>query len=309
MAVPTTYEEYLAQLDKNLSWFERRADSVSGVDERIDLTNRLLIENLKLLRAGLKLQLPPSLMPQMPPYNVLKFLLNTARPAPGEEVDLPGDMITAFTDGTLAGTYIRLDTPSADAIPLNEFNPYRLTSGWKKFWLETAAQPGRYLRLHIGREASAEASVQITAAAPKTVFYTVSSDKDQHFTGVIIQNAKEDENLPGLLGNKVRIVGVSLQSAQSLHYRVIFWSKDSFNNAALDLDAFCGEIDCDFPAYGFQIGGAGQYYLDIRGVDIDCEDGDGTQELHISLLNRSVANKNAGAAGAVKVVVYYEPRA
>ena len=93
MAVPTTYEEYLAQLDKNLSWFERRADSVSGVDERIDLTNRLLIENLKLLRAGLKLQLPPSLMPQMPPYNVLKFLLNTARPAPGEEVDLPGDMI------------------------------------------------------------------------------------------------------------------------------------------------------------------------------------------------------------------------
>lgn len=309
MPIPTTYEEYLAQLEKKLSWFERLADSASGLDERIDLTNKLLIENLKLLREGLKVQLPPPMFPELPHYNVLKFSLDTARLSPGVQVDMPGDMLTAFTDGTLAGTYIRLDSPTADAIPLNEFNPYRLTPGWTKFWLETTSQPSKYLRLHIGRAASAEASVQITASAAKSVFYTVESDKDVNFTGAIAQYAKEDEDLTGLLSNKVRIVGVSLQSDQSLHYKVLFWNKDTFDDTDLDLDAFCGEIDCDFTSYGFQIGGAGQYYLDIRGVDIDYVDEDGTNELHVSLLNQSATSKNAGATGEISLTVYYEPRA
>jgi len=161
---PATYEEYLAELAKKLSWFERLADSATGTDERLDLTNRLLIENLKLLREGLKVQLPPPMFPDLPHYTVMKFLLDTARLAPGDKVDMPGDMITAFTNGTLAETYIRLDSPTADAIPLNEFNPYRLTTGWQKFWLETTSQPGKYLRLHIGRAASAEAQLTSPAA-------------------------------------------------------------------------------------------------------------------------------------------------
>ena len=309
MPVFETYEEYLAELNKKLSRFERLADSASGIDERLDLLARLSIENLKLLREGLKVQYPPPLFPELPHYNVLKFLLDTARPTPGDEIEMPGDMITAFTDGTLAGTYIRLDSPTADAIPLNEFNPYRLTTGWTKFWLETTSQPGKYLRLHIGRAASAEASVQITASAARSVFYTVKSDKDVNFTGAIIQNAKEDENLTGLLSNKIRVVGVSLQSDQSLHYKVLLWAKDSFDDTDLDLDAFCGEIDCDFTSYGFQIGGTGQYYLDIRGVDIDYEDEDASNELHLSLFNSSATSKNAGSTGEVKVTIYYEPRA
>jgi len=309
MAVPETYEEYLAELDKNLSRFERWVDKATGTDERLDISNRLLIENLKLLREGLKVQLPPPMFPELPHYNVLKFLLDTARTSLGEEVSMPGDTITAFTDGTLTGIYIRLDSPTADAIPLNEFNPYRLTTGWTKFWLETTSQSGKYLRLHIGRAASADASVQITASAPKAVFDTVTSDKDVNFTGAIAQNAKEDENLTGLLSNKIRVVGVSVQSDQSLHYKVLLWSKDSFDDTNLDLDAFCGEIDCDFTSYGFQIGGAGQYYLDIRGVDIDYEDEDSTNELHVSLLNQSATSKNAGSTGEIKLTVYYEPRA
>ncbi|GAI60075.1 unnamed protein product, partial [marine sediment metagenome] len=57
----------------------------------------------------------------------------------------------------------------------------------------TPVQAGKYLRLHIGREASAEASVQITAVAPKPVFYTIVTDKDTHFTEALTTGNKEDE--------------------------------------------------------------------------------------------------------------------
>ena len=242
-------------------------------------------------------------------YCVRKYPLDTARAAPGERIDLHGDSLTAYTNGALTGCYIRLESPSADAIPLNEFNPYRYTKGWKRFYLETPVQLSKYLRLHIGREASAEAGVQITAAAPKSVFYTLRSDKDNHFTGALATNAKEDENLSGLLGNKIRIVGVALQSDQNLDYRVIFWKKDSFDDTDLDLDRFCGEVELDLPTYGYQIAGANQYYLDMRGLDIDYEDEDETYELHISLMNLSATGKNAGATGEVVIEIYYEPRA
>lgn len=314
--VPRTYQQYLDNLAKKLDWYERRADEAMGLDERVDVSNRLLIETVRLLTAGLRFQVFPAEKaeveepyPGMPHYNVRKYLLDTARAEPGVEIDIPGDMITAYTDGTLVGTFIRMDSPTNDAIPINEFNPYKYTAGFKKFWLETTAQPGRYLRLHIGREASAEASVQITAIAPKQVFYAVRSDKDDHFTGALAQNAKEDENLAGLLSNKVRIVGISLQSDQQLHYKVLFWKTDDFDDSDLDKDTFCGEIDVDLAMYGIQLGGAGQWYLDVRGVVLDYEDEDGTNELHISLLNKDATAKNAGATGEVVVEIFYEVRA
>ncbi|GAI84220.1 unnamed protein product, partial [marine sediment metagenome] len=49
-------------------------------------------------------------------YNVRRYPLDTARLEPGKRVDLPGDSLTAYTNGTLAGCYIRLESPSADAI-------------------------------------------------------------------------------------------------------------------------------------------------------------------------------------------------
>lgn len=39
-----TYEEYLEWLKKNLNWFERFSDKLSGLDERVDYTNKLLIQ-------------------------------------------------------------------------------------------------------------------------------------------------------------------------------------------------------------------------------------------------------------------------
>lgn len=242
-------------------------------------------------------------------YLVRTYLLDTARPFPGERVDLPGDSLTAYTNGTLAGCFIRLNSPSADAIPINEFNPYKYTKGWTRFYLETPAQAGKYLRLHIGREASAEASVQITALAPTPAFSIIRSDKDVHFTGAIVTNAKEDESLIGLLSSKIRIVGLAIQSDQQLHYRAIFWRRGTFEDADLDVDAFISEQELDLTAIGYQIAGAGQWYAALTSLNIDYEDEDGTGELHVSLQNLSAAAKIAGAAGEVTLLIAYELRA
>ncbi len=241
-------------------------------------------------------------------YNVRRYPLDTARPAPGERIDLPGDSLTAYTNGTLVGCYIRLESPSADAIPLNEFNPYKYTKGWKRFYLETPAQAGIYLRLHIGREASAEAGVQITAAAPKPVFYTIKSDKGTHFTEALTTGNKEDENIAELLGNKIRILDIAIQAKQKLDLWLMFWRKDTFSNIDLDVDAFIGAVELDLSTFGKQVGGAGQYYMSLEDVNLDYEDEDGTNELHVSLYNADATAKNAGATGEISVFVKHELR-
>jgi len=166
------YDQYLAELHRNLSWLEHLSDSCSGLDERIDVANKLLLQINRLLKEGLQVEFPEK--PPSPPvsyslYSILTYSLDVARPSPGEEVTMTGNTLTAFTDGTLEGVYVRLGYPTRDAIPLNEFNPCRLTTGWEAFWLETPAQPGKYLRLYIGREASAEASLALSTKADELV--------------------------------------------------------------------------------------------------------------------------------------------
>ncbi|GAI56973.1 unnamed protein product, partial [marine sediment metagenome] len=236
----------------------------------INVTNKLLIENLKVLREGLKFQLPEPPPPEVdlfPPYNIRTYPLDEARAEPGVEVDIPGDNITAYTDGTLAGCYIRIDSATNDAIPLNEFNPIRYPAKFEKFYLETTAQSGKYLRLHIGREAGAEAAVQITAIAAKPAFYTLKSDKDDHFTGALTTGNKEDVNLVGLLGNKVIITNIAIQADQNLDLYLMFWRKDTFENSDLDVDTFIGAVQLDLSTFGHQVGGAGQYYMSLERVD------------------------------------------
>lgn len=252
--------------------------------------------------------LPPPIpaIPAMAPYNVLTYKLDAARVAPGKKEEIPGDTITAYTDGTLVGCFIRMDSPANDPIPLNEFNPYYYPAKFKKFWLTTTAQAGKYLRLHIGREAGAEAAVQITATAPKRVFYEILSDKDTNFTSALTTGNKEDENITGLLGDKVNISGITIEADQALDFWIMFWKKDTFDDPNLDLDSFIGAIELDLSTYGQQVGGAGQYYMSLEDVLLDYEDGDGTKELHVSLYNADAIAKNAGATGEVKVVFRYE---
>lgn len=140
------------------------------------------------------------------------------------------------------------------------------------------------------------------------VHATITSSKDDHFTGSIIQNAKEDENLTGLLSNKITITGVSLQSDQSLNYRVLLYETDGFDDTDLDKDHFVEHIELDLGGDGFQIAATNQYHFALTNLGVDYEDKDGTKELHVALQNKSATTKNAGSTGEVKLKFKYIPK-
>ena len=225
-----------------------------------------------------------------------------------KEILVDGDFIHVWTDGTLDGVTFK---PNKMDLDNNTFyfkrrNPMILE--FQKFYLTFPAQAGKTLDIMVGREAATTAQSTEVSVTSSQYFYTLISDKDSHFAGALAQFVKEDENLTGLLSDKIKITGVTVQCKEQLHYKLLLWYKDTFENADLDVDEFCGEIDVDLPAYGVRIGGANQWYLDIRGLNVDYIDLDSTGELHISLINMSVAAKQAAAAGEIQVTVTYEPR-
>jgi hypothetical protein len=151
---------------------------------------------------------------------------------------------------------------------------------------------------------------QQTAVSKAEKIEIYSTDKDLHFTGAIAQNTQETENLTGLNSNRYKIIGVNIQSDQPLHYRLIFWGSNAFNNTDLDQDSFLDYVDLDMVAGGaaFQINGINQYYLNAGDLQIVYEDYDITRQLHISLQNVSAIAKNAGATGEVQIDIKMTPR-
>jgi len=85
---------------------------------------------------------------------------------------------------------------------------------------------------------------------PVTRIQAVRSDKDVHFTGALAKGESKQENLTGLVSNKIIIQGVSISAAQSLHLRLEFYSKDTFTDSDLDVDTFIGAIELDVPSFG-----------------------------------------------------------
>lgn len=241
---------------------------------------------------------------QIVPYEVKTFALDTARA--DEEVIVQGHFLLAETNGVKDGCFIRLNHATNDQVPLKFFSPLILP--FSRIYLTTTAQAGKTLYIFLGGEATAEAATSSVIVSTSQQFNLVRTDKDTHFTGALVQYAKEDENLTGLLANKGRITGITLQADQRLHYKLLVWYKDGFDDTDLDLDMFCGEIDVDLSIYGIQIAGANQWYLDIRGLHLDYDDLDESKELHISLFNSDPTAKAAGATGEVVVVITYEPR-
>lgn len=137
----------------------------------------------------------------------------------------------------------------------------------------------------------------------------ISTDKDVHFTEAITLKNQEKENLTGLESDKILIESVNIQSKQNLKYRLIFWSKDTFENPDLDLDSFKDEVELDLSSSpAFRIGNANQYYFDVRDLEIVYEDKDATREIHCSLQNLSGASKNAGVTGEVQLDISYSLR-
>jgi len=150
---------------------------------------------------------------------------------------------------------------------------------------------------------------QQTAVSKAEKVEIYSTDKDVHFTGAIVMNDHETENLTGLLSNRYMIRGVNIQSIQPLIYRLIFWSSSTFDNTDLDLDTYIDDVELDMSAApAFRINNINQYYLNVGDLAVIYEDFDITRTLHISLQNQSAVAKLAGAAGAVQLDIKMSPR-
>lgn len=79
--------------------------------------------------------------------------------------------------------------------------------------------------------------------------YWIRSDKSDHFTDEIAQNGVEEENLPGLLSNRIIITSIKITSKESRHFRVSFYGKDAFTSSDLDSDSFQQSIELNLPRY------------------------------------------------------------
>lgn len=157
MVLPRTPAEYQRHIAERLNWFEQLADKATSLDERINVTNLLLMEILKV--SGGAQPIPPP-YPQIP--RILEFDLSDERVAPGKPFPVIGNTITAVTDGTLEGIGVRLDGPGNDLVLFSECNPYPYLPGFTGLFLQNTAQDGKTLKLYIGT-AGATASVELTS--------------------------------------------------------------------------------------------------------------------------------------------------
>ena len=144
--------------------------------------------------------------------------------------------------------------------------------------------------------------------AVKSEITLLKTDPTGQFLSDIAQNAKEDADLSGLTSNKVAILALILQAKEQLRYRVIFWGKDTFDNVDLGDDSYVDHIDMDLSNLGFQIAGAGQFYLTQRlDPPLQYIDEDASRELHVSLSNLSASAKTAGVDGQVQITFVHSP--
>ena len=149
---------------------------------------------------------------------------------------------------------------------------------------------------------------EVTVSIGREERNQAKSDKDSHFTGAIIQNAIEEENITGLSSDEITITGISIIGDEALSYRVWLFETDDFQETDLDNDEFVEFVDLDLSANGARIGATGAYYYAQTNIAIDYEDLDATNELHIALQNLSAAAKTSGAAGEVVIKISYIPR-
>lgn len=139
----------------------------------------------------------------------------------------------------------------------------------------------------------------------------ISTDKTVHFTEQILFNQCEKEtiSLPSAIGTKSIIHGVTIQSKQNLHYRLIIWGNSNFDNPDLNAEKYIGEVDLDLtdePAY--QIGSSGQYRLNSESLEINYQDFSALTKIYLGLMNLSKTAKNTGTTGEVQINIKMSPR-
>jgi len=176
-----TAEEYFEDLESNLEELNQSLRTTKDTDELLKLLAKNQILQSYILKESLKFSLPKQVahLINLPPYSVINIPLDdTYTSEEPYELEMPGDTITAATDGSLAGIEMALDTPINGWIPLDYFNPYKYWATFQKIYLTWAAQSGKTLYLHIGRDAGAETNPQIistiVSASPSFCYNQVS---------------------------------------------------------------------------------------------------------------------------------------
>lgn len=140
----------------------------------------------------------------------------------------------------------------------------------------------------------------------------IRTDKDTNFTGALVQNAGEAENLDFPTDwkttqiNEVIIHAIRIQSDQNLEWDIYLWKRDTGANTDLDVDTFSGLIN--FPATsGKQIAGSNQFYYSLSNLNLHYQDEDKSGKIHCMLINRSSTAKLAGGTGEVVVEFVVSP--
>jgi len=241
-------------------------------------------------------------------YKVITLDMATARAL--VEFPYPADQIVVINRGASVPCNIRVNEDIYQPLDLRDWSELR-GQIWR-FYITNAAGVGSIdLILMKGGHI---VGVPLTGrtigggGAGVPVVYTLRTTSTVEFIAAILTNATDEADIAGLVANKVRITGVAILSDQQLDYRLIFFGGDTFANADPDVDAFRNEVELNLPGFGFQIGGAGLWYMSVNGLDMDYQDNDGTSELHVALQNLSAAAKIAGVGGEVVVIFTYEER-
>lgn len=136
--------------------------------------------------------------------------------------------------------------------------------------------------------------------------YEISSDKDSDFTTGITAGAGEEENITGLKSNRILIHGVSLLTKDvAKAWDIVFFHQDSFGDTDADADDFGSKVPFSITD-GDKIGSAASvYFYKNLPTPIPYIDEDGSNELHITLVNRSGTTKSATTSGNVRIKVQY----
>ena len=143
----------------------------------------------------------------------------------------------------------------------------------------------------------------------QSLSYRIRTDKDVQWIGSLAQNAAANENIVVKFAEaalNLSLTGITIVSDQNLAWELDFWNSALFGSSSdMDLDGWIG-LWSFVAANGTQIAGTGSYRYYIDGLNIPLYDADGTQTLHVSLVNRSATAKNAGATGEIVVTFIVE---
>ena len=271
---PGSFEQYLADIRDRTTALERFTDRATSLDDRIDVSNLLLIEILKALAKEIEInfpEYPKEGAAETTGYAIKSCPMDIARASPGEEIRVQGDTVVAHTDDDLAGCFIRINSPVGDPIPLEAFNPYIHQGSFSSIWLETPARPGMTITLMICRAGSqAIAHTVRTVITAQLANITVTATNlsiaiDAQNVGIILQPewaaiTGDDLSLHALAFDRARGSGTEVwyevPAGRTFYVTQFCGSCYAFNAADSELNQMC---------YGFVQNAVATNYSTIGG--------------------------------------------